>query len=63
MKAKITFEDDGENIIIGTENAVADIPTLAQEIVCKLFREIKKQTSEDTFTKLRKARERCGYIV
>lgn len=47
MIAKITFEDKGDYIIIGIENAMADNPTLAQQAVMKLFAKIKDEVRDD----------------
>lgn len=44
--AKITFEDDGENVIIGIENVTADKQTSAQEAAGVLFNVIKERVKE-----------------
>ena len=44
MKAKVIFEDDGENVIISTEGAIAERGTVAQNAAMAVFNKVTRET-------------------
>lgn len=47
MIAKMIFTDDGDQVVVGIENAMADKPTPAQEAVLKLFAKFKDEVRDN----------------
>ena len=44
MKAKVIFEDDGDNIIVSTEGAMAEQGTVAQNAAMAVFNRFTRET-------------------
>ena len=43
MKAKVIFEDDGDNVIISTEGALADKGTVAQNAAIAVYEQFTRE--------------------
>ena len=44
MKVKVVFEDDGDNVVISTEGAIAEQGTVAQNAAMAVFNRFTRET-------------------